>query len=158
MLASGIRISNSAPLPAVQGVSGDLERAQRPRDLNREARNQVSIVEWIRVVAPDVLVFHVPNGGLRSKAEAARMRWTGVVAGIPDLIVVAPGGRAFFLEVKALGASLSEAQRAIHECLVALGTPPVIVCSIDDARRAFAAWGIDTREARPRGRNDDVPF
>jgi hypothetical protein len=117
------------------------------RDANVEARIQASVVAWVRLVAPHVLVFAVPNGGLRTKAEAARLKWTGVVAGIPDLIVIAPGGRIHFAEVKATGGSLSPAQRAIHEALTALGTPPAIVRSVEDARRVFAAWGIATREA-----------
>jgi hypothetical protein len=128
-------------------MSGVIEQEQRPRDLNAEARIQAAIVEWIRVAAPSVLAFAVPNGGLRSKAEAARMRWTGVLAGVPDLVVIAPGGRAFFLEVKTDAGRLSAAQRAIHDHLIALGTPAAIIKSIDDARRAFAAWGIKTREA-----------
>jgi VRR-NUC domain len=118
------------------------------RDHNVEARIQAAIVEWIRIAAPSVIVFAIPNGGLRAKAEAARMRWTGVLAGIPDLAVIAPGGRAFFIEVKAPGGSLSPAQRDMHDRLVGLGTPAAIVRSIDDTRLAFAAWGLQTREAR----------
>ena len=121
--------------------------AQDRRDFNAEARNQAAIVEWVRVVAPGVLIFAVPNGGYRTPAEAARLKWTGTVAGVPDLVVVAPGGRVFFLEVKTPTGRLSEAQRAIHESLVALGAAPAIVRSIEDARLAFAAWGIETREA-----------
>ncbi len=41
-------------------------------------------MEWIRLVAPDLIAFHVPNGGFRTKAEAARMKWVGVLAGVPD--------------------------------------------------------------------------
>jgi hypothetical protein len=128
-------------------MSGVIEQAQRPRDHNAEARIQAAIVDWVRAVAPQVLVFAVPNGGLRSKAEAARLKWTGVLAGVPDLVVIAPGGRAFFLEVKTADGRLSTDQRDVHACLVALGTPATIVRSIDDARLAFGVWGIKTREA-----------
>jgi VRR-NUC domain len=118
------------------------------RDFNAEARIQAAIVEWVRTVAPGVLIFAVPNGGLRSKTEAARMKWTGVLAGIPDLVVIAPIRRVFFLEVKMACGRLSEDQRALFDLLVALGTPRAIVRSIDDVRRAFVEWGIETREAR----------
>jgi VRR-NUC domain len=121
---------------------------RRPRDGNAEARIQASIVEYVRLVAPGVLIFAIPNGGLRSKAEAARMKWTGTLAGVPDLAIVAPGGRVFFIEVKSPGGTLSPDQRAIRDWLVALGSPPAICRSIDDARRAFLAWGIETSEAR----------
>ena len=121
------------------------------RDFNAEARVQASIVEHARLVAPDILVFAVPNGGLRSKAEAARMKWTGTLAGIPDLVVIAPVGRVFFIEVKTPAGRLSDDQRAIFDRLVALGTPRAIVRSIDDVRRVFAEWRISTREARSNG-------
>ena len=39
------------------------------RDSNAEARIQAAIVEWIRTVSSDLVVFHVPNGGKRGKAE-----------------------------------------------------------------------------------------
>ena len=74
------------------------------------------------------------------------MAWR--TAGVPNLVVVAPGGRAFFIEVKARG-SLSPAQRGIYETLTALGTPPAICRSVDDARSAFHVWGIVTREVEP---------
>lgn len=117
------------------------------RDLNAEARIQASIVEWVRLVAPDVLIFAVPNGGLRSKMEAARLKWTGVVPGIPDLAVIARSGKAHFLEVKTATGRLSEDQRAIFGVLGKLGAPLMTVTSIDDVRRAFSGWGIETREA-----------
>jgi hypothetical protein len=125
-------------------------RRQRPPasvpDRNGEARIQASIVEWIRTVAPNVLVFHVPNGGRRSKAEAARLKWTGVVAGVPDLCVIGPGGKALFLEVKTATGRLSDEQREIMGALGRLGSPFMTVTSIDDVRRAFSGWGIETRE------------
>jgi VRR-NUC domain len=117
-------------------------------DRNAEGRIQASIVDWIRTVAPGTLVFAVPNGGLRSKTEAARLKWQGVLAGVPDLIVLAPVGRVFALEVKTEVGRLSESQKEIFGSLVALGVQRAIVRSIDDVRRAFSAWGIETREAR----------
>ena len=116
-------------------------------DRNGEARIQASIVEWVLTVAPGVLVFAVPNGGFRSKVEAARLKWTGVVAGVPDLAVIAPGGRVHFLEVKTASGRLSEAQREVMGVLGKLGAPFMTVGSIDDVRRAFSGWGIETREA-----------
>lgn len=119
----------------------------RQRDFNVEARIQAAIVEYIRVAAPDVFVFAVPNGGLRSKSEAARMKWTGTVAGVPDLCVIADPGRAFFLETKGPTGSVSAEQRRVMLRLGALRAPSAVVKSIDDVRRAFEIWGLPTREA-----------
>ena len=50
-----------------------------------EHDEQVAVVEWCD--ANGVPVFHVPNGGLRSKATAAKLKAEGVRPGVPDLCV-----------------------------------------------------------------------
>ena len=122
-------------------------RPERRRDANGEARIQASVVEWIRWCSPQCVVFAIPNGGLRSKSEAARLKWCGVLAGIPDLAVLAPVGRVFFLEVKTPDGRLSLDQREMFDRLVVLGHDAAIVRSIEDVRFAFHAWRIKTREA-----------
>jgi hypothetical protein len=118
----------------------------KQRDANAEARIQAAIVEWVRTVVPDILILAIPNGCLRSKAEAADAvdRHAGRR---PDLAVVAHGGRTFFAEVKARCGRLSPAQNALQDVFVALGSPVAVLRSIDDARAAFRAWGIRTGEA-----------
>jgi hypothetical protein len=136
------------PINAQATLLGSDFQAARARDGNAEARIQASIVQWALISAPDLLVFAVPNGGLRSESEAARMKWTGTLAGVPDLAIIGPGGRAFFVEIKTPGGRLSDAQQTFVERLMVLGAPFAIARSIDDVRRAFAIWGIETREAR----------
>jgi hypothetical protein len=111
-----------------------------------EARLQKSIVDFVRYVAPDVLIFAVPNGGYRRPAEAGILNATGVVAGIPDLCVILPCGLVRFLEVKADGGSLSRNQRAILDRLMSMQVPYAVVRSIEDVRTAFQHWRIPTRE------------
>jgi hypothetical protein len=134
------------PINAQATLLGSDFQAARVRDGNAEARIQATIVEWIRTVPPDLIVFHPANGGWRTKAQAARFRWLGVLAGIPDLAIIAREGRVFFIEVKTPGNYLSPAQREIVDRLVAMRVPFAVVNAIDDVRRAFLAWGIDTRE------------
>ena len=116
------------------------------RDFNSEARIQAAIVEWARAVAPDLICFHVPNGGLRTKAEAARLKWQGVLAGVPDLVLIGRDGQAWFLEVKTPGGYLSADQRDFADRCTALHIPFAVCRSIDDARLAFKIWRIETRE------------
>jgi hypothetical protein len=119
----------------------------RPRDRNAEARIQAAIVEWIRTVAPDLIAFHAANGGYRTPAEAARMKWVGVLAGVPDVIVLGLDGRCWLIEIKGPAGALSAEQRAIRDRCTALRIPFVVAKSIDDVRLAFRLWGIETREA-----------
>ena len=40
---------------------------------------------------PDLeLLYHVPNGGSRNKAEASKLKRMGVRAGVPDLVLPVP--------------------------------------------------------------------
>jgi hypothetical protein len=141
------------PMPPLLAIAAGkrprLRKVGAPRrtDRNAEARVQAAAVDWIRAAAPQVLVFHPANGGWRRPAEAARFKWIGVVAGIPDLVIVVDPGRVFFLEVKAPGGGVSDVQRDIIFRLGALRAPCAIVQSIEDVRQAFALWGIPTREA-----------
>jgi len=125
----------------------DLFAAPTRRDGNLEARVQAAMVEWVRAVAPSLVIFHPANGGWRSKAEAARFKWLGVLAGVPDLCVIGQDGAVYFIEVKAEGGSLSPAQRDMRDRLTAMRVPYAVARSIDDVRQAFAIWGIQTREA-----------
>jgi hypothetical protein len=156
-LASAIRQASARSLTrrGLGAVSAQRYRASgapsgsipRRRDSNAEARIQIAIVQWIRLVAPQVLAFHPANGGWRSKAEAARFKAMGVLAGVPDIVVIAPGGKAHFLEIKTPTGRLSDEQREIMGALGRLGVDFATVTSIDDVRRAFSGWGIETREA-----------
>ena len=109
---------------------------------NAEAQIQASIVHWIRAAAPDCIVFAVPNDGLFTKSECAKRKWTGVLPGVPDLIVMAPGGRTFGLECKRPGGVVSYEQRQMFFRMAALGVPVAVVHNVQEAQNALAAWEI----------------
>lgn len=61
------------------------------------------------------MLYHIPNGGSRGKAEAGRFRAEGVKAGVPDLCLpVARGGfHGLYVEMKRLkGSKTSDEQKA----------------------------------------------
>lgn len=108
---------------------------------------QANIVEWARLVLPHALVSSVPLGGLRTKREAAKLVWTGALAGIPDLFIALPGGRVLWVEVKAAKGVLSPHQKAMHAALADLGHTVVVARGVEDVRTALAAMNVRTREA-----------
>lgn len=57
-------------------------------------------VRILRTAFPDVLAIHCPNGGARSKIEAAIFKSLGVVAGVPDLLIFEPGNGAVGLAIE----------------------------------------------------------
>lgn len=112
-----------------------------------EDKLQKAIVDYLRVILPPKhIVFAVPNGSYRTPAEAGILRATGTVAGIPDLCILAPGGIARFIEVKADGGTLNKNQRAINEQLLAMGVDYCVVRSLSDVRVALDHWKIQHRE------------
>ena len=109
---------------------------------NAEAQIQAEIVRFIRASAPDAIVFSVQNDGLFTKSECAKRKWTGVLPGVPDLILLAPGGRCFGIEVKRPGGVVSQEQRAMMGQMATLGVPVAVVHSLAEARNALSAWQI----------------
>jgi len=59
-------------------------------------------------------LFHVPNGGTRNKIEAMQLKASGVVAGIPDLILI-HDSKAYGIELKTLIGKVSDKQIKVHE-------------------------------------------
>lgn len=123
---------------------------KRPLDKNAEARRQAAIVEFVRWVAPSLLIWHVPNGGWRSKGEAGRMKWMGVLAGVWDLTIALPEARCAFWETKTDATDLSDEQMDFGQRMSAMGHKLAVVRSIDDARRELQAYGVALREAGSR--------
>ena len=62
---------------------------------------QQKCVFWFHNAYPDLrgLLFSVPNGGLRSAREGRKMKLTGQVSGVSDLIFMY-AGKTYLLELK----------------------------------------------------------
>lgn len=76
--------------------------------MNREEQNlQIAFFDWVRWnerLCPELrLIHHVPNGGKRSKAEAAIFKTMGVRSGVPDVFLPAARGiyHGLYIEFKA---------------------------------------------------------
>ena len=63
-----------------------------------EADFQVGVVRVLRMAGH--FVFAVPNGGSRNLREAVNLKAQGVMAGVSDLIVLLPGKKVYFIELK----------------------------------------------------------
>jgi VRR-NUC domain len=107
-----------------------------------EARLQGAAVEYLRTALPSrAIVFAVPNGGSRDKREAARLKWQGVLAGVPDVLVMLDG-RTFGIEFKAPKGRLSTAQKDIADKFTANGIPWTVARSLDDVEAFLAGYQV----------------
>lgn len=76
---------------------------------------------------------HVANGGHRTKTEAGVLKAMGLVAGVPDILVWTPNGRAFQVELKAPGGrGLSDPQLCWHALMATMGHAVYVCRSVDD--------------------------
>jgi len=93
---------------------------------------QSQLVRWMNLIG--LFHFSVPNGGYRHPITAKRMKATGQVAGIPDLVIPIPFDEyhCTFLEVKRKGQYPTPTQRDIHKKLKSLGNYVAIIHSIDE--------------------------
>ena len=100
---------------------------------------QATLMEWAMLMEnrwPQLrLLFHVPNGGARSKSEAGRMKRQGVKAGVPDLMLpVARGGyHGLFVELKAEKGSLTAEQKEWIRQLQEQGYAATVCKGLDEA-------------------------
>lgn len=77
----------------------------RAKPMDREGQEQAALMREIELRYPGVfvLIYHVPNGGHRHKAVAAKLKGQGVKAGVPDLVLPMARGGFFglYIEFKA---------------------------------------------------------
>jgi hypothetical protein len=98
------------------------DQLQHPKRSGSEDQLQAQIVTLTRNNY-DCIIFSIPNGGFRNKLEASKLKATGLLAGIPDLIITYNehqndcGGGIVFIELKTEKGKLSEQQELIHRKL-----------------------------------------
>lgn len=80
-------------------------KAVRAKPIDREGQEQSALMREIELRYPAAfkLIYHVPNGGHRHKAVAAKLKGQGVKSGVPDLVVPMARGGFFglYIEFKA---------------------------------------------------------
>jgi hypothetical protein len=78
----------------------------------------------------------VPNGGFRTKSEAAKLKATGLLAGVSDLIVIQPN-RIIFVELKLEKGKQQKTQIEFERKVKALGFEYYVVRSLEEFKKIF---------------------
>lgn len=89
------------------------------------------------------LMYHIPNGGKRGKAEAIRFKAEGVKAGVPDICLPVPRGEwhGLYIELKRReGGRVSADQTEWLEALMRQGYATAICRGWEDAQRVILAY------------------
>ena len=95
---------------------------------------QKQCVEWFRWQYPKGIIYAIPNGGGRSKAEAGILKATGVLKGIPDLCVPEPTSShpGLYVEMKVKPNVVKPHQKEIIEKLKARGYLAVVCWTYEE--------------------------
>jgi len=102
---------------------------------------QQAVYKYIRYAAPCVLCFHVPNGGKRSKIEAAIFKSMGVLPGVADLLLFWDKTFAA-IELKHGNGKQTDHQVEFHKRWVDLGGKYSLCRSVDDVQDTLKRWGV----------------
>lgn len=111
-----------------------------------EEQLQRAMVRFFGVaLPPDAVCWHTPNQrGTRAKWENSLLKGLGVLAGIPDLLILW-NGRLIGLELKAPGGFLTNTQKETQERLRAARAWIATVRSVEDAERFLRRCGVPLR-------------
>jgi len=108
----------------------------------RESKLQADVAAVLRTYSlPSWKWWHTPNGGLRGIKTAVQLKRASVVPGIPDFALIAPDGRAHFIELKRIGESLTEDQVEFRRWCTQHGVPHSIAFTLHEALAFLDAIG-----------------
>jgi hypothetical protein len=115
-----------------------------PRFDPSELQIQISLVTRLRLMCkPGIVWWHCPNGEERDKRVAAKLKAMGVLPGVSDLTFVFAKPRPnLFLELKARGKGLTDAQEIFRDRVRANGHIYEWTDSIDDAVRILIKHNV----------------
>lgn len=104
-----------------------------------EDTEQEAVIQWARMSSgkwPELtLLHHIPNGGYRNAAEAARLKRMGVLSGVADLHLpeARAGFHSLYIEMKFTGGRLQDSQREFLMHAAFLGNYCVVCYTAEDA-------------------------
>jgi hypothetical protein len=117
--------------------------------VNETQIHKAVVQNLVRRGEPNVFWFHPANGGKRSWSEGKSFKAMGVVAGVPDLIIL-KGGECFALELKAPGGRIQPSQRLCQAAMQDAGVKTATAKGLDEALITLEVWGILKRDSNRR--------
>lgn len=106
---------------------------------------QQQVASYLHLAAPSLIWWHTPNGGARSKAEAAILKSMGVRAGVADLAFILTGARIGFIELKATNGRATPAQKTFRADCEMQGVPFAECRTLAEVQGTLDGWGVERR-------------
>lgn len=109
-----------------------------------EREEQTALVAWLLKEYPDLVFFSVPNEGKRTDFMKFHMKQTGLLSGVPDLILLFDV--PLFVEMKRTkGGSLSDNQKQVIEWIRAAGYTVVVCRGFAEAKEQIQSFALQHR-------------
>lgn len=99
----------------------------------------------LKIHNPRCRIFSVPNGGLRDKVEAMKLKATGLTSGVSDLICLFPNGLCVFFEAKVGNNKQSDSQKDFEKNVNDLGFNYEIFYTFDEFKAKFTKYHNQTQ-------------
>lgn len=104
---------------------------------------QKAAAEYLELALPPPLRFmHIPNGGSRHPAEAAKLKGMGVQEGAADLLILGWPRSFIWIELKSRNGRLRTAQAEWRDWCRAIGAPWFLCRSVEDVADALESLQI----------------
>ena len=107
-----------------------------------ESVEQIKFVQYVRTFHPDLVIFSVPNGGDVSATQRIRLTQEGMLAGVPDVLVLGLDLPVLAIEFKRPDGKgrVSEKQEAMGVQLEGVGAVVRVATSADQAKGYLTEW------------------
>lgn len=119
-------------------------KPRNTKPIATEHAEQVAFVKWFRLQFPKVMIFAIPNGGLRNVQTARKLKAEGVLSGVSDLYV--PMWK-LWIEIKRTKSwHLSEAQESFRDYVTNCGDSWLLAIGADHGRELLLSMKRDMKQ------------
>lgn len=112
---------------------------RKPKSNEEDLLQATCFDYWNKHFRKTSLLFSVPNGQERNYAEAAIAIATGLTAGVADLILLLPGGRTIFFELKTAKGTQKKGQKVFEANVKRLSFPYYLIRTFEQFKQHLIA-------------------
>lgn len=107
-----------------------------------ESVEQIKFVQYVRTFHPDLVIFSVPNGGDVSATQRIRLTQEGMLAGMPDVLVLGLNLPVLAIEFKRPDGKgrVSAEQQELHVQMEGVGAIVRVATSSEQGREYLTEW------------------
>jgi hypothetical protein len=104
-----------------------------------EHQEQKILIRWFRLQYPQYIIFAIPNGGMRNKITAMKLKDEGVLSGVSDLFLMCANQsyNGLFVEMKSIKGKLSVEQNKFMLAANRAGYKAIVCFGFTEAQTAI---------------------